>query len=53
MLAKHPVVRVAPVRISYGQREGVTDGESSGSQVGILPDKLTDWEAAVTDDPEY
>jgi len=53
MLAKHPVVRIAPVRTSYGQRERVTDRESSGSQVEALPDKLTDWETAVTDDLEY
>jgi len=46
MLAKYSVVRVAPVRTSYGQREGVTDRELSGSQVGALPNKLADWETA-------
>ena len=53
MLTKHPVVRIAPVQTSYGQRKRVTDRESSGSQIEALPNKLTDWETAVTDDPEY
>jgi hypothetical protein len=53
MLAKYPVVQVAPVQTSPRQGEGVAEERQSSTQVRTLPDKLTDWEAAVTDDSEY
>jgi hypothetical protein len=53
MLAKYPVVRVAPVQTSPRRGEGVAEERQGGTQVGTLPDELTDWEAAVTDDSEY
>jgi hypothetical protein len=53
MLAKYPVVQVAPVQTSPRRGEGVAEERQGGTQVGTLPDELTDWEAAVTDDSEY
>ena len=53
MLAKYPIVRVAPVLTSSRRGEGVTDEGHNDTQVGTFPDELTDWEAAVADDPEY
>jgi hypothetical protein len=53
MLAKYSVVWVALVQTSPGQGEGVTEKRQGSTHVRTLPDKLTDWEAAVTDDSEY
>lgn len=55
MLAKHLVIRVAPVQTSPGERRRREEAveESSNTQVGAVPDELMDWEATVTDDLEY
>jgi hypothetical protein len=53
MLTKYPVVWVAPVQTSPGRGEGVAEERQDSTHVRTLPDKLTDWEAAVTDDSEY
>ena len=53
ILAKYLIVWVVPVLTSSRRGEGVTDEGHNDTQVGTFPDELTDWEAAVADDPEY
>jgi hypothetical protein len=53
MLAKYLIVWVALVQTSLRRGEGVAEERQGGTHVRTLPDELTDWEAAVTDDLEY
>jgi hypothetical protein len=53
MLAKHPVVRAAPVRTGEVRLRSVTGELPAVNQVGELPDELTGWDTAIAEDQEY